>query len=240
MHTNQLALGLLLTLIGLAAPLSALDYTVGSWWVDHYSRSGSHAVTVHVPGTMYQMIRSPREQTGVGRLVAGQTIVIPSAGQYALVTTIKNGASYVQVNGVRGADAQESGSGPNDMRYASMAFPGSYAAGDRLQVSFHATFESDSDWAQAKVELRRTGDPVVVPGTGDLPTIAERLRAPLLATTVEAPAVLTEWVRNLGSDGRWSEDRFCPETEMRPRLVWPRFYLIDNCFIYVSIHKIFV
>ena len=212
MHAIRLAPGLLLPLIGLAAPLSALDYTVGSWWVDHYSRSGSHATTVHVPGTTYQMIRSPREQTGVGRLVAGQTIDIPSAGRYALVTNIKNGASFVTVNGVRGGDAQESGSGPNDMKYATMAFPGSYAAGDRLQVSFHATFESDSDWALAKVELKRTGDPVVVPGTGDLPTIAERLRAPLLASTVAAPAVLADWVRRLGSDGRWSDISYAAAT----------------------------
>ena len=185
-----------------------MDYERGSWWVDQYNRAGSYATTTHVAGQTLQFNRSPTQNQGVGALVAAQTIVIPTDGRYDFATTVKNGLCSVKVQGVQGADAATSGSGPSDLANGHMQKD--YAANTVLAVSFHATFEPDSDWAMAKVELRRVGDLVVPPvvdagGAVDLPTVATRLRDPLLRVTIENPATLVGWINQLRTDGTWPD-----------------------------------
>jgi hypothetical protein len=144
-------------LVTTTASIQALDYSTGSWDVDLYKRGATYTVRGESSGgDTYEFTRKPTLNADIGALIGQTTYVVPQDGRYDFNTGVKNGYCSLNVSGVGGVAAADSpGSGSSDMRYGH--WHGDYRQGTQIRLGFHATFGDGSDYAWAKVNVRRIG-----------------------------------------------------------------------------------
>jgi hypothetical protein len=180
------------------------DFQISGYHTKSWKADGKTFLGTQGKQSSAALWRTTSAHVDVGTIGWRRLFVAERDGIYTFSISLKNGQSWLHIN--RGQPKPwllPLTNFSDSIKKEEISIP--CRQGDRLEVDYAASFGAGY-WAGAQLQFGFKPSYLPPPKpTGDVATVAERLRLQLLAMPLASAVALKGWVEALGANGRWPD-----------------------------------